>query len=196
MDLDQPTDSSAVEAVWLSAISNVGVVDTQLHMVPMQLTEMEGHDFVVRCGRCGLEAWRLLHRRFDPATGGRKRNIFSAIISPGRCRLDELQTGLAKWEILVHRYQRKTRHPLDDELNLAGLEALCPQELEDHLLVNAGRLSTSDLARCEILTCVEAKTGLRIKHLRPADAARGGARANPAQDAMDVDALQRCFQGN
>ena len=73
---------------------------------------------------------------------------------------------------------------------------MCPLEIKDHLLVNAGHLSTFDVARCEILTYVEAKTGLRIKHLRPADAARGGARANPAQDAMDVDALQRCFQGN
>ena len=121
VDLDQTTDSNAVEFAWENTIANVGVIDTQLHMVLLQLFEMEGHDLVLRCGRCGLEAWRLLDRRFDPAIGGRKRNILRAIINPGRCRLDELQAGLAKWEILVQRYEPKAKNQLDDELKLAGL---------------------------------------------------------------------------
>ena len=49
---------------------------------------------------------------------------------------------------------------LDDEIKLAGLESV---ELEKHLIFNCNRLQTFGDARMEVVTCVEAKFGLRIR---------------------------------
>ena len=34
----------------------------------------------------------------------------------------------------MSRYEKKLKEKLDDEINLAGLEALVPEELEKHLI--------------------------------------------------------------
>ena len=56
----------------------------------------------------------------DMTGGGRKRNIFRAIISPGRCSLQELQAGIERWESTVVRYE-KLKGKLDDEIKRAGI---------------------------------------------------------------------------
>ena len=76
-----------------------------------------------------LEACRRLSKRYDPTTGGRKRNLLRTIISPGRCSLLELQAGIERWESYVSRYEKKLKDKFDDEIKLAGQEALVPEEL-------------------------------------------------------------------
>ena len=61
----------------------------------------------------------------------------------------------------------KSQGKLDDEIKLAGLEALVPEELEKHLILNSNRLRTFEDARLEIVTYVEAKFGLRIRDSKP-----------------------------
>ena len=73
---------------------------------------------------------------------------------------------------------------LDDEIKLAGLESLVPEELEKHLIFNSNRLRTLEDARLEVVTHVEAKFGLRIRDSKPSDT---GARGH--SDPMDVDAV-------
>ena len=82
----------------------------------------------------------------------------------------------------VARCEKKAGHDVDDELNLAGVEALLPEELEKHLIINSNRLQTYDQARLEVATYVEAKTGLRIRDNKPSDN-----QVDP--DAMDTSAL-------
>ena len=52
---------------------------------------------------------------------------------------------------------------LDDEIKLAGLESLVPEELEKHLTLNSNRLRTFEDARLEVVTHVETKFGLRAE---------------------------------
>ena len=58
---------------------------------------------------------------------------------------------------------------MDDEIKLAGLEALVPEELEKHLILNSNRLRTFENARLEVVTYVEAKLGMRIRDPKPSD---------------------------
>ena len=153
-------------------VDNLEMMNQQLFTALQQLTEGESQDIVQKSNKVGVEAWRQLYRRFDPATGGRKRNLLRAIISPGRSKLEDLQASLSKWEILVQRYEHKIKKEMDDELKLAGLEALVPAELEQHLLMNAARLDTYALARTEIVTYVESKTGLKIRDGAPAESSK------------------------
>ena len=93
-----------------------------------------------------LEAWRRLQKGYDP-TRGRKRNLLRTIISPGRCSHLELQAGIGRWESYVLRCEKKLMHKMDDKIKLAGLEALVPEELEKHLILNSNRLRTFEDAR-------------------------------------------------
>ena len=58
---------------------------------------------------------------------------------------------------------------LDDEIKLAGLQSLVPEELEEHLILNSSRLRTFEDARREVVTYVEAKFGLTIGDSKPGD---------------------------
>ena len=107
--------------------------------------------------------WRALVRRFDLLTGGRKRNILRAILNPNGSKIENFQANLNTWQLLVARYEKKKKRPLDEDLKISGLEALAPVELEQHLLLNATRLGTYEAARSELVTYCESKTGVRIK---------------------------------
>ena len=54
----------------------------------------------------------------------------------------------------MSRYEMKLKYKMDDEIKLAGLEALVPEELEKHLILNSNRLRTFEDARLEIVTYV------------------------------------------
>ena len=84
----------------------------------------------------------------------------------------------------VSRCQKTLKDKSDDEVSLAGLEALVLEELEKHLILNSNRLRTFEDARLEIVTCVEAKFGWRIRDSMPSDT---GSRAHC--DPTDADAV-------
>ena len=79
---------------------------------------------------------------------------------------------------------------LDDEIKVAGVESLVPEELEKHLILNSNRLRTFEDARLKLVTYVEAKFGLRIRDSTPSDT---GARGH--SDPMDVDAVKSLSSG-
>ena len=83
-------------------------------------------------------------------------------MSPGHCSLLEFQAGIE-----LARYEKKLKGKMDDEIKLAGLEALVPEELEEHMVLNSNRLRTFEDARLEIVTYVEAKFGLKIRDRKP-----------------------------
>ena len=64
---------------------------------------------------------------------------------------------IERWESYVSRYEKKMKEKLDDEIKLARLESLVPEELEKHLILNSNRLRTVEDARLEIVTYVEGK---------------------------------------
>ena len=84
----------------------------------------------------------------------------------------------------MSRYEKKMRNKLDDEIKLAGLESLVPEELEKHLIFNSIRLRTFEVARLEVVPYTEAKFGLRIRDSKPSDTSTRG-----RSDPMDVDAV-------
>ena len=57
----------------------------------------------------------------------------------------------------MSRREKKLKDKLDDEMKLTGLEALVPEELERHLILNSNRMRTFEDARLEIVMYVEAK---------------------------------------
>ena len=79
---------------------------------------------------------------------------------------------------------------LDDDIKLAGLESLVPEELEKRVILNSNRLRTFEDARLEVVTFVEAKFGLRTRDSKPSDTSTRG-----HSDPMDVDAVNSLSSG-
>ena len=90
----------------------------------------------------------------------------------------------------MSRYEKKMKDKLGDEIKLAGLESLVPEELEKHLIFNSNRLRTFEDARLEVVTHVEAKFGLTIRDSKPSDT---GSREH--SDPMDDDAVNSLSSG-
>ena len=63
---------------------NLEFVLQQMHAALMALTSHEANDIAANSRKNPLEAWKRLQKRFDPTTGGRKRNLLRTIISLGR----------------------------------------------------------------------------------------------------------------
>ena len=53
----------------------------------------------------------------------------------------------------MSRYEKKLKDKLDDEIKLAGLESLVPEELEKHLILNSTSLANirgSAPGKCDV----------------------------------------------
>ena len=51
----------------------------------------------------------------------------------------------------MSHYEKKLKDKIDDEIKLAGLKALVPEDLEKQLILNSNRLRTFEDARLEIV---------------------------------------------
>ncbi|CAK0875118.1 unnamed protein product [Prorocentrum cordatum] len=175
-------------------IDHIDEMVAQLHTAIQQLVTGEPFDITQNVDKGnGLECWRRLARRFDPSTGGRKRNLLKQVLSPGRCKLDELAGALERWEEAVKRYESRrdddgNRERLSDSVRMSALESLLPAELEEHVLLNQSRLNTYELLRREIASYLEARTGARLRD------APVLTKAQRDPNAMDIGALVRAYQ--
>jgi hypothetical protein len=92
----------------------------------------------------GFESWRRLNKRYAPPTGAKQSSLLSHILSPGRCKLEELSDKIEGWMELVNRYESRkspagTRQALVDDIKMSMLEGMCPAEVERHMQLNRSK---------------------------------------------------------
>ena len=145
----------------------------------------ESFDIVLGAAPSGLGALRLVVRRWDRPSGGKRTAVLRQILIPDRCNLQDLPVGLEKWEALLRRYERSkssaTRTAtLDEDCEIAALEALVLSELEQHLHINRPRLITYEQFPIEIREYTEAhRSQFAFKTVA----------AKNSSDPMDVDSF-------
>ena len=143
-------------------------VNAQVYSVMMALTSNEPFDIVVGAGAGnGLETWRRLHRRYDPGTVGRSRGMLRDILNPGKSNVENLRHNVEKLEEKIRRYCERrdasgVRMTLNEDIRMASLEALLPDDLEKHVQLNRGRLPTYETLRGEVVMYAEAR-GTSVK---------------------------------
>lgn len=173
--------------------------NNQLYSVLRATTEGIPFDVVENVATgAGLDAWRCLHKRFDPATGSRKRVMLHALTNPERASYETIQSALERWKALKLRYDKKkdqfgAREPLPESLAMNSLEKLVPKDLEQHLLLNYARFKTFEEMELEVVNFIEAKTGNRL-NISTNFAKSGGGTSSAIP--MDVDSLVRVVQGS
>ncbi len=75
----------------------INEIDNQVYTALMALTTDEPFDITVGAGTGkGLEAWRRLHRRYDPATVGRSRGLLREILTPEKAGIGTLRHAVEK----------------------------------------------------------------------------------------------------
>ena len=173
-------------------VSEIELKVNQMYTALVGLTEDDSNDLVIGVGSGnGLEAYRKLCRRWDPNLSARKSNLLKQIISPPKCKFDELSGALERWKEQIRRYERRRddkgqQKSIDGDVKLSALEMLIPADLENHLTLNRYRLKSFDDALAEVVHIIEARTGARIKEPSIKHHNTGGG-AQP----MEVDALTK-----
>jgi hypothetical protein len=151
------------------AIENLTEMNSQFFSCLRNLTDGTPFTYVDNADHGnGFEAWRSLHKKYDPSTGGRKKVMLNALIRPDRATYEQMAGALERWKALRARYEKKRdqhgrRENLAESIAMNALENLVPKDLEQHLLMNHARLLNFDAYESEISLFVEAKTGAKMK---------------------------------
>jgi hypothetical protein len=124
----------------------------------------------------GLEAYRLLKKRYEPKTPGTKRALLKSIINnPQSKRVQEVEANLMKIEDLMKKYESIATEKLPEDLKVTVIMDLCHKELREHLELSTKDVGYKDV-RDEIVNYVERKRDM----------------INTGVKAMEVDHL--CYE--
>ncbi len=118
VELDKTATEEEMDLSWGVRASEVKVFASQLYTILVNVTEDRAFEIVQSVGGGeGLEALRLLRRRFDPKTPGTKRAILKAIlnITPAK-KVMEVEEKIMKLEDLVKRYEAMTKEKVSSDL--------------------------------------------------------------------------------
>ena len=194
LEQEDAIEMSAMESAFgtgtIAAINDLEDKADQIHRVLLTLTSGETEDLMVGASN-GFEAYRRVHRRWDPRTSGRKRNILRAILQPERVKTwAAVRPAIEQLEELIRRYESRRsaagiRETLSDDIKSASLEMLVPPDLEKHLLLNKSRLTTYSLIKQEIELVIE--TSLTSKSSVPKPGSSSSSYQGP--QPMDVDSI-------
>ena len=82
----------------------------------------------------GLEAMRLLMKRYEPWTPGTKRALLKAVINnlPSK-RPDEIEKNMMHVEELMRKYEQLTGEGLPEDLRITVIIDLCTKDLRERL---------------------------------------------------------------
>ena len=105
----------------------------------------------------GLEAIRLLVKRYVPKTPGTKRALLKAIINQNPAKKpEELEKNLMHLEELIKKYEQMGGAELPEDLRVALIIDMCHKDLKEHLELTTKDMSYKEV-RDEIVNYAERK---------------------------------------
>ena len=170
------------------AVDNLSGKSSQVYAALQNLLEGEPFMIIRNTDKGnGIEAWRRLTRRYDPSTGAKKSSLLRHILTPGKCKLEELSEKIEGWMELVNRYESRrdssgNRQTLADDIKMSILESMCPSEIERHLQLNRSKFVDFNDMHSELSTYLETRVGVRLKIESLGSNKRG-------EDDMDIGAF-------
>ena len=134
------------------------LVSTQARQALISLTEGEASEIVKNTSRrshFGLESMRRLLCKYDPQNPQSNSALLKKVLHPSQCSLDKLREGLESWENLKRKYEDRRKKPLEEDICRSCLQQMCPNMLQDHLDLQASRLTSYDQVKAEVLAYLE-----------------------------------------
>ena len=111
----------------------------------------------------GLACWRELVLLHERRSAGYQRAMLVEILN-GTNLSGTWRAKIAQWERLVKDYESQAVAAVDEEIKMAVFEKhICPDDVRDHLCLNAARLTTYDNMKDEVavVCCLLARDGPR-----------------------------------
>ena len=107
----------------------------------------------------GLDMYRRLHVRLDPADMVTSMRWLRTLMSTQPVdSITDLVPAIEKWEDAHRRYsQRKDCSALTEQQRMVSLLGLAPSDLQGHLELNLGRLTSYELLRREMVSFADTK---------------------------------------
>ena len=107
----------------------------------------------------GLDMYRRLHVRLDPADMVTSMRWLRSLMSTQPVdSITDLVPAIEKWEDAHRRYsQRKDCTALTEQQRMVSLLGLVPSDLQGHLELNLGRLTSYELLRREMVSFADTK---------------------------------------
>ena len=140
---------------------------------PYRIVESAGHGN-------GLEAWRLLMRRYASRTPGTKRALLASLFSmKPAISASDFESVLLTVEEIIRRYDAMSVTKMPEDIQCAILIAVCPKDLKEFL-----DMSTEDFKYVELrnraTNWIERKRDQHSKHIHDME------RKNTGHAPMDV----------
>ena len=124
------------------------------------VTKLRGEAFNIASSvrdACGLEAWRLVMKRYEPRTPGTKRALLKVLFNMKAARkVEEIERNLLRVEEIYSRYETMTKEKMQEDIKTVIMTELCTPELKEYLEFNNRDVSYKD-TREAIMAYVERK---------------------------------------
>ena len=106
----------------------------------------------------GIEAWRLLSQKYNPRTHSRCLQLVRSISNFRVPRMDDVLTGLVRWEAPVAMPARDHKEVLSEKLRTALMISILPQTLQERAVEHFDRLTTYNDVHAKIIGLVQASS--------------------------------------
>ncbi|CAE7627361.1 unnamed protein product [Symbiodinium sp. CCMP2592] len=148
---------ASLESTSITGVAKEAVLEfnRQLEVVLGTLTSDAPGDITMNSSTgSGLDMFRRLHARLDPSDMVTSMRWLRSLMSTSAVdSVTDLVPAIEKWEDAHRRYsQRKDCAPLTEQQKMVSLIGLAPSELQGHLELNLGRLSSYELLRREMVS--------------------------------------------
>ena len=124
------------------------------------VTKLRGEAFnIVSSVRdaCGLEAWRLVMKRYEPRTPGTKRALLKSLFNMKAAkRIEEIEKNILRVEEIYARYEVMSKEAIQEDIKTVIMTELCTPELKEYLEFNNKDYDYKD-TREAIMAYVERK---------------------------------------
>lgn len=160
-DKNELIDEDDVKNEYLGDYQKVLDFGVKIYSVLLALTEGDAFRIVhsVQSGN-GLEAIRVLWRRYEPKTPGTKRAVLKAILAmPTAKKPEEVEKILLHSEGLMRKYECMSNYTLPDDLKVNILLEICPKDFREHLEVATKDKDYKEV-RDEVYSYIERKREL------------------------------------
>jgi hypothetical protein len=106
----------------------------------------------------GLEAWRLLSRRFNPATAQKCVQLITNLVTMKVTKNDEVLSAMVKWEAMIGTLSRDHKEVFSEKIRTALLVRTLPDKLQDRVHEQLDRLTTYKAVYDKIVSLVQSST--------------------------------------
>ena len=159
---DSEITLASLESTSIPGVTKEAVLDfnRQLEVVLGTLTNEAPGDITMNSSTgSGLDMYRRLHVRLDPADMVTSMRWLRTLMSTQPVdSITDLVPAIEKWEDAHRRYsQRKDCAALTEQQKMVSLLGLAPSDLQGHLELNLGRLTSYELLRREMVSFADTK---------------------------------------